>query len=209
VHLDHEPAADAVLASLDVLETTLRGLRDEDLLAASRCRGWTAGDVLTHVHLGLQEMLLGLVTPADAAADTDAARYWRAEGGRDDDDAARVPQVRFVRLLSSAYRDPTGLVAHALPTIAGVRSAVAHLDPGRVAFQGHVLTTGDFLATWACELAVHQLDAGVELDLPAAAPAALRIARATGVALDPGRAAALAGRTDAAAVVALWRTPGG
>jgi len=207
--VDHEPAADAVLDALDVLETTLRGLRDEDLLAASRCRGWTAGDVLTHVHLGLQEMLLGLVTPAPAAADTDAVQYWRAEGGGDDAVASRTPQVRFVRLLSSAYRDPTGLVAHALPTVAGVRSALAHLSPGRLGFQGHVLSTGDFLGTWACELAVHHLDAAVELDLPPAAPAALRIARATGEALDPAGAAALAGEPDAAAVVALWRGPQG
>ena len=207
MHLDHGPAADAVLAALDVLETTLRGLRDEDLLAASRCRGWTAGDVWAHVHLGLQEMLLGLVTPTGAAADTDAVQYWRAEGGGDD--ASRTPQVRFVRLLSSAYREPTGLVAHALPTIAGVRSAVSHLAPGRLAFQGHVLSTGDFLATWACELAVHHLDTGAELDLPAAAPAALRIARTTGEALDPGLAATVAAEPDAVAVAALWRGAGG
>lgn len=209
MHLDHGPAADAVLAALDVLETTLRGLRDEDLLAPSRCRGWTAGDVWTHVHLGLQEMLLGLVTPTAAAADTDAAQYWRAEGGAADAAAARVPQVRFVRLLSSAYRDPTGLVAHALPTVAGVRAAVSGLTPGRLAFQGHVLRTGDFLATWACELAVHHLDTAVELDLPPAAPAALGIARATGVALDPVRGAVLATGPDAVAVAALWRSPGG
>jgi len=209
VHLDHGPAADAVLAALDVLETTLRGRRDGDLLAASRCRGWTAGDVWTHVHLGLQEMLLGLVAPTDAPAGTDAAQYWRAAGGAGDAVAARTAQVRFVRLLSSAYRDPTGLVAHALPTLAGVRSAVTGLAPGRLAFQGHVLSTGDFLATWACELAVHHLDTAVELDLPPAAPAALRIARATGVALDPVRGALLAAEPDAVAVTALWRGPGG
>jgi hypothetical protein len=42
-------------------------------------------------------------------------------------------------------------------------------------FRGHVLSTGDFLATWAVELAVHQLDIG---DMPPAAPA-LRTAAAT------------------------------
>lgn len=44
-----------------------------------------------------------------------------------------------------------------------------------VRFRGHVLSTGDFLATWAVELAVHQLDIG---DKPPAAPA-LRTAAAT------------------------------
>nr|WP_276610825.1 maleylpyruvate isomerase N-terminal domain-containing protein [Kineococcus siccus] len=192
------------------MEQTLGGLRDEDLLAASRCRGWTAGDVLAHVHLGLQEMLLGLVSPTTTEpADSDAAAYWRGEAAAGGDAAARTAQVRFVRLLASAYRDPTGLVTHTLPTLGAVRSVVTTLAPGRLAFQGQVLGTGDFLATWACELAVHQLDVGPELDVPAPDPGALRIARATGEALDAARGSALARAADTAAVLALWRHPGG
>jgi hypothetical protein len=42
-----------------------------------------------------------------------------------------------------------------------------------------VLATGDFLATWAVELAVHHLDLARELDLPAPDPAALRMSRDT------------------------------
>lgn len=47
--------------------------------AARRCRGWTVGDLIVHVYLGLQDMLLGLVAPTDAEPDTGAATYWRAE----------------------------------------------------------------------------------------------------------------------------------
>jgi len=73
------------------------------------------------------------------------------------------------------------LVKHLLPTVGGIRSAVAALAPGAVAFQGHVLATGDFLTTWAVELAVHTLDLHRE---PTAA--GLRLARLTVEALVPG-----------------------
>jgi len=53
-----------------------------------------------------------------------------------------------------------------------------HRD-ARLRFQGHVLTAGDFLATWVVELAVHQLDLGRDLDVPAPPAAALRLARLT------------------------------
>jgi hypothetical protein len=53
-------------------------LDDDQSLAASRCRGWTVGDVIVHVHLGLQDMALGLLAPTNAEPDTDAANYSRA-----------------------------------------------------------------------------------------------------------------------------------
>ena len=56
---------------------------------------------------------------------------------------------------------------------------------------------------------MHQLDVVPELSVPPPAPAALRIARATGEALDGGRRSAPAGDDDSAAVLALWRHPGG
>ena len=37
---------------------------DSDLLAASRCHGWTVLDVVVHVRVGLQEMLGGVVAGA-------------------------------------------------------------------------------------------------------------------------------------------------
>lgn len=46
-------------------------------------------------------------------------------------------------------------------------------------FQGHVLSAGDFLTSWAVELAVHQADLGRDLELPGPSPAALRLTRAT------------------------------
>lgn len=170
LHFDRDVARSAVLDGVRVLVDTVCGLDDKALLAASRCRGWTVADVLVHLHMGLQEMLIGLVTPSTAAPDTDAAGYWTAGLPSNDPDADDVAGVRFVRLVSSAYRRPTGLVAHLLPTAEAVSTAVAALRPGHLRFQGRVMSTGDFLATWACEIAVHHLDMGVELVLAGPAP---------------------------------------
>lgn len=186
LHVPHVLGRVAFLDGLHALLDVASGLNDDQLLAASHCRGWTVGDVLVHVHLGLQEMLLGIVSPTDAPPDTDAAGYWRAAMPTNDAAADAVAGVRFVRLLGAAYRRPTGLVGHLRPTADGLARAGSHLPPGSVAFQGHVLPTGDFLATWAVELAVHHLDLGRELDLAPPAPAALRQARATVEALAGG-----------------------
>lgn len=186
MHVEHEVGRRVFLDALDALLAVAVGLTDEELLAASRCRGWTVGDVLVHVHLGLQEMLLGIVAPTTAEPDTDAAGYWRAELPTNDVDADRVAQIRFVRLLGAAYRRPSGLVAHLRPTAEGVASAAASLSPGALRFQGHVLRTGDFLATWAVELAIHHLDLGLELEVPAPPRVALSLVRATVQALAGG-----------------------
>jgi uncharacterized protein (TIGR03083 family) len=179
VHVAHDRAAAAFLEELDLFASTVAGLDEVSLVAASHCRGWTVGDVVVHVHLGLQEMLLGLVSATDSRPDTDAGSYWLGSLPTNDDGADRLDGVRFVRLLGAAYRRPSGLVRHLLPTVDGVRSAVRALPSGAVRFQGHVLPTGDFLATWAVELAIHQLDLGRELTVAPPTAESLRLTRAT------------------------------
>jgi Mycothiol maleylpyruvate isomerase N-terminal domain len=174
VHVEHQDGQTAFLDELAALLAVAGGLDDEQLLTESRCRGWAVGDVLVHVHLGLQEMLLGVVTPAATPPDTDAANYWRTLPPAD-----RVAQVRRLRLLGAVYQRPVGLVAHLLATGDGVASAVSMLPPRVVRFQGHALTTGDFLTTWAVELAVHHLDLAHRLELPPPATRALQWARRT------------------------------
>ncbi len=200
MHVDHGAGRDAVLDAVRSLLDVAGGLDDRSLLAGSRCRGWSVVDVLVHVHLGLQEMLLGLVAPTTAPPDTDAATYWASPPPATDPEADDVAGIRFVRLVASAYRRPGGAVAHLRPTAEGVLAAVAALPPGVLRFQGKVLTTGDFLATWACEVAVHHLDLTAELTLPDPPPSALAVARATVEALAGGPLPA--GWSDAHAVLA-------
>lgn len=179
MRVDHPDGQAAFLEALSALLAVCDGLDDTKMLAASRCHGWTVGDVIAHVHLGLQEMLLGLVSPTDATPDTDAATYWRGQLPTNDNEADRVAQIQYVRRLASAYRRPTGLLGHLRPTADAVSRMVTALPPTTVRFQGKVLSSGDFLATWAVELAVHHLDLKHELTLAPPAPAALKLARTT------------------------------
>ena len=178
VHIDHVIGRDAFVAELALLLEIAGGLSDHDLLAASRCRGWTVADVLTHVHLGLQEMLLGIVSPTDSSTTVDAASYW-ARAPASNDDASDTDHIRYVRLLSAAYQKPAGGIRHLAVTGRTVMRAASRCPAMNLDFQGHVIATGDFYATWAVELAVHHLDLGLELIMDSPAPGALRLARDT------------------------------
>jgi|SRR5690348_14794240 mycothiol maleylpyruvate isomerase-like protein len=179
MNVDHDTGRTAFLAELDAFMTCAEDLSDLQLMAASRCLGWTVGDVIVHIHLGLQEMLLGLVSGTVEEPDVDASSYWRIALPTNDEDADKLAGMRFIRLLSGSYRRPSGAVRHMLPAVEGIRAAASRLAPGAVRFQGHVLSSGDFLATWAVELAIHHLDMGRELALSAPLPSALRLARLT------------------------------
>ena len=183
MNVPYAVAAAAMQGELRRLLEAATQLDDRAMLEASRCLGWSRTDLLVHVHLGLQEMLLGLVDPTGAEPDTDAASYWRAEPPSNDPGSDELDNLRFARLLASAYRRPTGLLGHLRPTLAGVSRAIEAFRAPAVNFQGHVLSGGDFLATWATELAVHHLDLNLGQELPGPDTAALRLARQTADAL--------------------------
>jgi Mycothiol maleylpyruvate isomerase N-terminal domain len=191
VRVEHQPAAHACAAAIRALLAAADGLDDRALLEPSRCFGWNRLDTLVHVHLGLQEMLLGLVSPTDDEPDVDAASYWRTDPPGNDDSTDALDQISYLHRLGSAYRRPIGAVGHLRVTAQTLADAVQRMPPGRVRFQGHVLETGDFLATWATEVAVHHLDLDLDADAPGPDPEALRLARQTAEALagDPIEAA--------------------
>lgn len=176
LRVGHAEGRDALLAALAAFEAAVATLDDHALLAASRCHGWGRVEVVVHVRTGLQELLGGVVATTGRAPDVDAAGYWAAWAPADEV-SDEVDAILWTRRTASAHRRPSGSREHLAMAADALRAAVPALVPGAVAFQGHVLTTGDLLATWAVELAVHHLD----LDLPGAPPdpAALRLSRRT------------------------------
>lgn len=186
LHVDDVEARVLFEAAIDAFLAAAESLDDHALLASSRCHGWSTGAVIAHVHLGLQEMLLGLTHPTDEPPDADAAGYWSVPVPRTDVDADGVDSVRFVQRLATAYRRPSGGVAHLRATADGLRRAARSSPAKAVRFQGHVLLLGDFLATWVVELAIHQLDLARDVDVAAPPRAALALARATVEALAEG-----------------------
>ena len=179
MQVPHAEGRAAFLATLDGFVAAVGALDDHALLATSRCWGWSVVDVVTHVRLGLEEVAVALLGVGEAgrAPDRDAASYWRTvPPGNGADEVAGLLAVRRV---ASATRVPTGALAPLQAVTGALGTAVGRLDDDVLAFQGWVLTTGDFLATWAVELAVHQLDLDRDLDVAGPAPAGLSLARRT------------------------------
>lgn len=178
-----ETARTALLAELDALDRAVRDLTGTELLRPSRCDGWAVRDLLAHVHIGLQELLVILASPTDAGPQVDAVSYWsqRTAGGTGPaPDADAGAHARFVSALASAYAAPSGLVAHLRHTGEAVRHAVGAADPAQNRVQeGRAMTTGDVFGTWTVEFVVHHLDATVAPLVEPPAPRAYAVARAT------------------------------
>ncbi len=179
----HGEGRSAFVDQLDRFVGACGALTDHDLLAPSRCRGWAVLDVVVHVRAGLQEMLGGVVSPSAEAPDTDAASYWAAAVPSADAETDDLDALLWTRRTASAYRRPTSAVRQLGDVADGVRSGVQGMPEGAVRFQGHVLSSGDFLATWAVELAVHHLDVAVALELPPPTAPSLELSRRTAEAL--------------------------
>ena len=177
--IDLATARSAFAEQLAGFLAAVEALDDHQLLAASRCHGWAVLDVVVHVRGGLEEMLRGCTAPTAAPRTADAASYWSAA---DTGAADPVEAILWTRRTATAYSRPSRAVRHLRDAAGAVLTAVAALtDTADTAleFQGLVLTAGDFLASWVVELALHQLDLGRELEVPAPPAAALRLGRAT------------------------------
>ena len=172
LHLGHAEGRDALLDELAEWDRLLGAF--EDLDAPSRCAGWTCGQVLVHVHLGLQEVALALLAvdgPGDV--DVDAAGYWRRYPASTD----APGEAALLAGTVAAHPRPGALTGRVAATVRGLARGVERVPQGRVAFQGMTFSTGDFLGSWAVELAVHHLDLELIADPPAAS--ALHLARRT------------------------------
>ncbi|MGZ4474364.1 MAG: maleylpyruvate isomerase N-terminal domain-containing protein [Nocardioides sp.] len=163
--------AESIEAFLRAAET----FSEYELLAASRCHGWSRLDVVAHVLAGWQEMLGGLVSPVDDEVTVDAASYWPAFAAQYPSDDP-VPSLMAQRRRNAAYVRPASAITQLGDVAAALSRGVDALSDDRVLWQGHVFAPGDFLAIWAVEDVVHHLDLLTEEPAPGGA---LALARAT------------------------------
>lgn len=155
-------------------------LGDEDLLAATRCRGWVVADLLLHLLEDVQRALVALATPTDAAPDTDAVTYWLPREG-----VASPPPLAhawYVRRATAAYRDPRTIVGRWAEESAAAARALRASSVRAVRTQDRTLALDDFAATLVVEACVHHLD--LVVDLPDAAPPGADALAATVATLD-------------------------
>jgi hypothetical protein len=131
-------------------------LLDKDFEQPTGCTGWLVRDLVCHLIIDAQDVLITLVTPADAEPTRDAVTYWNVSGtpptGEDPLDALIVR-------LAAAYEDPGLLKFHFDDVGSAAGRAAGLADPAvRVGTQGQVLTAGDYLSAYVLEWTLHHLD---------------------------------------------------
>ncbi|WP_405825502.1 maleylpyruvate isomerase N-terminal domain-containing protein [Streptomyces sp. NBC_00838] len=151
------------------LRTAVAELADEDFAQPSGCAGWLVRDLVCHLVIDAQDVLITLVTPAGTEPTHDAVTYWHVTPAPPTGDD---PLDALIVRLAAAYEDPALLKFH-LDDVGSAAGRAAELaDPGlRVATQDMVLTAGDYLRAYVLEWTLHHLDLVAHLPHAAGPPA--------------------------------------
>ncbi|HET9381845.1 MAG TPA: maleylpyruvate isomerase N-terminal domain-containing protein [Streptomyces sp.] len=150
------------------LRTAVGDLGDEDFARPSGCAGWLVRDLVCHLVIDAQDVLITLVTPADGEPTVDSVTYWKLVEPPTGDD----PLDALIPRLAAAYGEPRLLKFH-LDDVGSAAGRAARLaDPrARVGTRGEVLTAGDYLSAYVVEWTLHHLDLVAHLPSAAGPPA--------------------------------------
>jgi mycothiol maleylpyruvate isomerase-like protein len=155
--------------SWTALRSVIAQLQDEDFARASGCAGWLVRDLVCHLIVDAQDVLITLVTPAATAPTRNAVTYWNiVEAPPTGDDPLDALTVR----LAAAYQEPWLLKFHLDDLGAAAGRAATLADPAlRVSTRDEVLTVGDYLSAYVLEWTLHHLDLVAHLPGRAGPPA--------------------------------------
>jgi uncharacterized protein (TIGR03083 family) len=159
---------DLFARSWTALRTAVAETRDEDFERPSGCAGWLVRDLVCHLVIDAQDVLITLVTPAETEPTVDAVTYWKLVDPPTGDD----PLDALIPRLAAAYGEPQ-LLKHHLDDVGSAAGRAAELaDPTlRVSTQDEVLTAGDYLSAYVLEWTLHHLDLIAHLPSAAEPPA--------------------------------------
>ena len=151
------------------LRAAVAALPDEDFAKPSGCRGWLVRDLVCHLVIDAQDVLITLVTPASSASTHDAVTYWAVSS---EPPSGEDPLDALIVRLAAAYEDPALLKFHLDDVGAAAGRAADLAAPGmRVSTQEMVLTAGDYLSAYVLEWTLHHLDLVARLPSVAGPPA--------------------------------------
>uniref|UniRef100_A0AAU2VUD5 Maleylpyruvate isomerase N-terminal domain-containing protein n=1 Tax=Streptomyces sp. NBC_00008 TaxID=2903610 RepID=A0AAU2VUD5_9ACTN len=155
--------------SWTALLAAVAGLDDADFARPSGCTGWLVRDLVCHLVIDAQDILITLATPAATEPTRDAVTYWDVTGapptGEDPLDALTVR-------LAAAYEEPWLLKFHLddVGSAAGRAAGLAAPDLG-VSTRDEVFTVADYLSVYVLESTLHHLDLVAHLPKAPAPPA--------------------------------------
>jgi uncharacterized protein (TIGR03083 family) len=171
-------AVDLFSRSWTALRAAVDELGDQDWERPSGCTGWLVRDLVCHLVIDAQDVLITLVTPADTEPTADSVTYWNvlAEPPTGED-----PLDALIPRLAAAYGEPRWLRFHFDDVGSAAGRAAGLADPdARVGTQDKVLTVGDYLSAYVMEWTLHHLDLIAHLPSAAEPPAeTLAAARAS------------------------------
>lgn len=151
------------------LRAAVAGLPAADFGQPSGCAGWLVQDLVCHLVIDAQDVLITLATPAEAEPTVDAATYWTLA---DAPPTGEDPLDALIVRLAAAYQDPALLTFHLDDVGSAAGRAAALADPdARVGTQDEVLSTRDFLGAYVLEWTLHHLDLIAHLPGVAGPPA--------------------------------------
>ncbi|RKN05418.1 maleylpyruvate isomerase N-terminal domain-containing protein [Streptomyces radicis] len=154
--------------SWSALRAAVADTADEDFDRPSGCAGWLVRDLVTHLVIGAQDVLITLVTPADGEPTVDAVTYWSLVEPPTGED----PLDALIPRLAAAYGEPRWLKFHFDDVGSAAGRAAELADPAaRVGTRDQVLTVGDFLSAYVLEWTLHHLDLIAHLPSAAEPPA--------------------------------------
>lgn len=142
--------------SWTALRATVAELSDEDFGRPSGCTGWLVRDLVYHLVIDAQDVLITLATPAASEPTRDAVTYWSvSRTPPTGDDPLDALTVR----LAAAYEEPRLLKFHLDDVGSAAGRAAGLADPdARVGTRDEALTVGDYLTTYVFEWTLHHLD---------------------------------------------------
>lgn len=138
------------------MRTAVAELPDEDFARPSGCAGWLVRDLVCHLVIDAQDVLITLATPTDAEPTRDAVTYWEVA---DTPPTGDDPLDALIVRLAAAYEDPWLLKFHLDDVGSAAGRAAGLADPAlRVGTRDVVLTAGDYLSAYVMEWSLHHLD---------------------------------------------------
>jgi Mycothiol maleylpyruvate isomerase N-terminal domain len=138
------------------LRAAVADLPDEAFAEVSGCTGWLVRDLVCHLIIDAQDVLITLVTPAESGPTRDAVTYWEVS---ETQPTGHEPLDLLTVRLAAAYEDPNLLKFH-LDDVGSAAARAAELcDPRlHVRTKGEVLTAHDYLSAYVLEWTLHHLD---------------------------------------------------
>ncbi|SEP43250.1 maleylpyruvate isomerase N-terminal domain-containing protein [Amycolatopsis saalfeldensis] len=191
------------------LQEAVHALEGGQWVTPSGCTGWLVQDLVFHLVIDAQDVLITLASTTEAPATRDAVTYWQPS----DQPTGTDPESAFVRRGAAAYADLDRLAHHFDDLAVAAGRAAAAADPAaRVETCDEVFTVADYLAVYVVESTLHHLDlvrhlSGVDGPPPETAAATrAMVEKVTGQAFPAGVAdhEALLVATGRAPVPASW-----